>query len=39
MGTNISLDSLVKKQQAQAKKREKLKKDKARMKKLYDDKE
>ena len=39
MGTNISLNSLVKKQQEQAKKRERLKKDKARMKKLYDDKE
>ena len=33
------LKILVKKQQAQAKKREKLKKDKARMKELYDAKE
>ena len=39
MGTNISLDALVKKQQANYKKREKLKKDKARMKKLYEAKE
>ena len=39
MGTKSSLDILIKKQQDQAKKREKLKKDKARMKKLYDAKE
>ena len=39
MGTKSSLDILIKKQQDQAKKRERLKKDKARMKKLYDAKE
>ena len=44
MGTNSNnksnyLKILVKKQQTQAKKREKLKKDKARMKELYDAKE
>ena len=39
MGTKSSLDTLIKKQQEQAKKRERLKKDKARMKKLYDLKE
>ena len=39
MGTKSSLDILIKKQQDQAKKRERLKKDKARMKELYELKE
>ena len=39
MATKTSLKTLVKKQQAKGKKKEKLKKDKARMKELYDAKE
>ena len=39
MATKTSLKTLVKKQQAKSKKIEKLKKDKARMKKLYEAKE
>ena len=39
MATKSKLDSLIKKQQANYKKREKLKKDRARMKELYDAKE
>ena len=39
MATNKTLEALIKKQQANYKKREKLKKDKARMKELYDAKE
>ena len=39
MATKTNLKTLVKKQQAKSKKKEKLKKDKARMKELYEAKE